>query len=81
MESGSGARMARKIPDDVRRSLERDDLIRHVMRRRAKARGVLIADVMRSLRAMARVRAIINIHERASPRDLDRWADDGGRSA
>lgn len=35
------------------------------MRRRAKARGVLIADVMRSLRAMARVRAIINIHERA----------------
>lgn len=33
------------------------------MRRRAKARGVLIADVMRSLRA-ARVRAII-IHERA----------------
>lgn len=34
------------------------------MRRRAKARGVLIADVMRSLRAMSRVRAII-IHERA----------------
>ena len=33
------------------------------MRRRAKARGVLIADVMRSLRA-ARVCAII-IHERA----------------
>lgn len=31
MESGSGARMARKIPDDVRRSLERDDLIRLVV--------------------------------------------------
>lgn len=31
MESGSGARMARKIPDDVRRALERDDRIRLVV--------------------------------------------------
>lgn len=31
MESGSGARMARKIPDDVRRALERDDRIRFVV--------------------------------------------------
>ena len=34
------------------------------MRRRTKARGILIADVLRSLRAMAHARAIINIHER-----------------
>ena len=27
MESGSGARMARRAPDDVRRALERDDRI------------------------------------------------------